>query len=57
MCAYSQKGEKMGVVKWAVSQARILGLLVKFDYLWLQEVPKKFSDFYSNLQIMSRFCA
>ena len=41
----------MGVVKWAIFPSIILGLLMKFDYLDLQEVPKKFSDFYSNLQM------
>ena len=41
----------MGVVERAISQSIILGLLVKFDYLDLQEVSKKFSDFYSNLQV------
>ena len=32
----------MGVVKWAIFPSIILGLLTKFDYLGLQEVPKKF---------------
>ena len=57
MCAHGQLCAKMGVVKRAISQSIILGLLVKFDYLDLQEVSKKFSDFYSNLQIMSPLCA
>ena len=41
MCAHGQLCTKMGVVKRAISQSIILGLLVKFDYLDLQEVSKK----------------
>ena len=51
MCAYGQLCIKMGVVKRAISQSIILGLLVIIDYLDLPEVSKKISDFYSNLQV------